>query len=141
MSNIEVIQFGPGGAELGMTRMNMIEIARSYSDSFWGSLETYIVVIFAYVVAMFIAGIRLRRMEYITLTTTYSLFAVFVCLATVNYASLSLKWLSYSGLKGVGSGYPIATTMGVILLSILVISIWFGWSIRNPKVSGSAPAD
>jgi hypothetical protein len=63
MSNIEVIQLGLGAAELGMTRMNMIEIARSYSGSFWSSVETYITLIFAYIVAMFVAGSKLRRKQ------------------------------------------------------------------------------
>jgi hypothetical protein len=61
----------------------------------------------------------------------------------LGYASLALKWLSYSGVSGFGSDYqaPIMLLSLVILLSMLVISIWFGWSIRNPKVSGSAPID
>ncbi|MFT5840500.1 MAG: hypothetical protein ACI9UT_003013, partial [Flavobacteriales bacterium] len=48
MSNIEVIQLGLGAAELGMTRMNIIEVQRSYSGTYWSSLETYITLIFAY---------------------------------------------------------------------------------------------
>jgi hypothetical protein len=63
MSNIEVIKLGLGAAELGMTRMNIIEVQRSYSNSYWGALETHIVILFAYVIAMFVAGSKLRRMQ------------------------------------------------------------------------------
>jgi hypothetical protein len=143
MSNIEVIQLGLGAAELGMTRMNIIEVQRSYSSSFWSSLETYITLIFAYVVAMFVAGSKLRRKQYIVLTSTYSLISLLVLLVILSYASLAIKWQNYSGLSYVLADYP-ATTISIeamTLLSMLVISIWFGWSIRNPKVSGSAPID
>jgi hypothetical protein len=143
MSNIEVIQLGLGAAELGMTRMNIIEVQRSYSSSFWSSLETYITLIFAYVVAMFVAGSKLRRKQYIVLTSTYSLISLLVLLVILSYASLAIKWQNYSGLSYVLADYP-ATTISIeamTLLSMLVISIWFGWSIRNPKVSGSAPVD
>jgi hypothetical protein len=143
MSNIEVIQLGLGAAELGMTRMNMIEIARSYAGSFWSSLETYITLIFAYVVAMFVAGSKLRRKQYIVLTTTYSIVSLLVLLAVVGYSFLAIKWLNYSGVSGLGSDLPASIRLIslMILLFMLVISIWFGWSIRNPKVSGSAPID
>jgi hypothetical protein len=143
MSNIEVIQLGLGAAELGMTRMNIIEVQRSYSSSFWSSLETYITLIFAYVVAMFVAGSKLRRKQYIVLTSTYSLISLLVLLVILSYASLAIKWQNYSGLSYVLADYP-ATTISIeamTLFSMLVISIWFGWSIRNPKVSGSAPVD
>jgi hypothetical protein len=143
MSNIEVIQLGLGAAELGMTRMNIIEVQRSYSGSFWSSLETYITLIFAYVVAMFVAGSKLRRKQYIVLTSTYSLISLLVLLVILSYASLAIKWQNYSGLSYVLADYP-ATTISIeamTLFSMLVISIWFGWSIRNPKVSGSAPVD
>jgi surface polysaccharide O-acyltransferase-like enzyme len=143
MSNIEVIQLGLGAAELGMTRMNIIEVQRSYSGTYWSSLETYITLIFAYVVAMFIAGNKLRRKQYIVLTSTYSLISLFVLLVILSYVSLAIKWQNYSGLSYVLADYPATSILivAMTLFSMLVISIWFGWSIRNPKVSGSAPVD
>lgn len=143
MSNIEVIQLGLGAAELGMTRMNIIEVQRSYSSSFWSSLETYITLIFAYVVAMFVAGSKLRRKQYIVLTSTYSLISLLVLLVILSYVSLAIKWQNYSGLSYVLADYPATSILivAMTLFSMLVISIWFGWSIRNPKVSGSAPVD
>jgi hypothetical protein len=143
MSNIEVIQLGLGAAELGMTRMNIIEVQRSYSGTYWSSLETYITLIFAYVVAMFIAGNKLRRKQYIVLTSTYSLISLFVLLVILSYVSLAIKWQNYSGLSYVLADYPATSILivAMTLFSMLVISIWFGWFIRNPEVSGSAPVD
>jgi hypothetical protein len=143
MSNIEVIQLGLGAAELGMTRMNIIEVQRSYSGTYWSSLETYITLIFAYVVAMFIAGNKLRRKQYIVLTSTYSLISLLVLLVILSYVSLAIKWQNYSGLSYVLADYPATSILivAMTLFSMLVISIWFGWFIRNPEVSGSAPVD
>jgi hypothetical protein len=54
---------------------------------------------------------------------------------------MAIKWQKYSGVSFVFSDYPAPTILivAMILLSSLLISFWFGWSIRKPKVSGSAP--
>jgi hypothetical protein len=69
------------------------------------------------------------------------MLALLGLLAILSYASMAIKWQKYSGVSFVFSDYPAPTILivAMILLSSLLISFWFGWSIRKPKVSGSAP--
>ena len=59
---VEIIPFGPGGAELCMTCFEILQMMETYSAYLGTAVDTYLTILFGYIVAMYLAGpVRLLR--------------------------------------------------------------------------------
>jgi hypothetical protein len=129
---IEIIPLG--APQLGMTRAEMLTAFAQYGEAGQGIMDTVITLLFAYVVAMYIAGRQLTRLQY-TIANVMYLTIMFSALfglyrSGVDQALwLERAWGEYS-LSNLVQAVPVVK---LSLFSIVtLLSIWFGSKIRHP---------
>jgi len=118
-----------------MTEYEIADLTTSVMGNYLTAFSVFITLISAYVIAAFVAGVRLSRAQvtfvnlcFITLTTVTSL----VC-ATMLARALTLNLMSpLADLGGLplGPRYAFSTT-GVMNASIIVGCVWFMGRVRK----------
>ena len=124
-----------GAPDLGMTRAEILTYANEAAALFGSNSEMFFQLLFAYMVAMYLAGAQLTRGQYAIANITYltvmtsQLFAGFTLFTSVRV------WGDYSGLSSsAGSFEPYwAGTVIGIRAGLVVLSLWFGRRIRHPQ--------
>lgn len=150
VDEIVIVPFGKGGAELGMTRAEMLEQINYLDGSITTTLEFQTQIIFGWLVAMFFVAHRLSRSQLLTACVFFvaiSMLNLGVLAAAVSKAE---QWYSflYPTLESndpldalgmllsiVGNGWAQVT----VILSVYVACIWWAASCRRnqPKDIGS----
>jgi hypothetical protein len=129
---IEIIPLG--APQVGMTRAEMLTAFAQYGEAGQGIMDTVITLLFAYVVAMYIAGRQLTRLQY-TIANVMYLTIMFSAIfglyrSGVDQALwMERAWGEYS-LSNLVQAVPVVK---MSLFSIVtLLSIWFGSKIRHP---------
>ena len=120
-----------GRPELGMTRAELIDVAYSAQESFNAETELFYVLLFAYMVAMYIAGSQLTRLQYAIANTMYLLVMANTVLACYLHHSDFLNFMEYAGSNILKGGLYWTTALRVVLIGL---SIWFGRKVRHPAL-------
>jgi hypothetical protein len=90
---VEIILFGPGGAELGMTCFEILQMMETYSAYLGTAVETYLTILFGYLVAMHLAGTKLSRVQYAIANTLF-----LVVMASYVIFFIGLLWSVTNGI-------------------------------------------
>ena len=123
-----------GAPELGMTRAEILDYANSMLDMYHNSNEMFYTLLFAYVVAMYLAGSQLTRMQYIIANAMYLIVIGVTTFYAYLFVTLFYHWGDYSGLGMIeGAGHFWRYVEITIKALLVVLSIWFGRRIRHPK--------
>ncbi|MCP5131542.1 MAG: hypothetical protein H6985_18415 [Pseudomonadales bacterium] len=123
-----------GVPELGMTRAEILEYANTMREMSISMGEMFYTLLFAYVVAMYLAGSQLTRMQYAIANTMYLVVMAGTVFKLYVLQSVALLWVDYSGLENVDSSAEIWVYADAASAMILVaLSLWFGRRIRHPK--------
>jgi uncharacterized membrane protein len=123
-----------GAPELGMTRAEILEYANTMREISISMGEMFYTLLFAYVVAMYLAGSQLTRMQYAIANTMYLVVMAATVFKLYVSQSVALLWGDYSGLENADSSaefWVYADATGATIL--VALSLWFGRRIRHPK--------
>lgn len=128
----KAVQIRPLGApELGMTRAEMLEYSSGITEMAISIGETFYTLLFAYVVAMFIAGRLLTRTQYVIATFMYVVVMSLNLFIRYNLSALDQVWSQYAGMQNVFAGM-FNTGLLAVGATLVILSIWFGRKIRHP---------
>ncbi|MCH1493393.1 MAG: hypothetical protein L7T24_12600 [Luminiphilus sp.] len=142
---VEIIPFGPGGEKLGMTRYEILQMMEANIAYFGDAMEIFLTMLFGYIVAIYLAGPKLSRIQYAIANTVFLVPMANHVLFMYRTVVVSTQWDIFDGTYGpeVSSFYyenfPLWLT-GVnsylqffILIGLPLLAVWFGWRIRkNP---------
>ena len=141
----EIIPFGPGGEKLGMTRYEILQMAETYNAYFGDAMEIFLTILFGYIIAMYLAGPKLSRIQYAIANTVFLVPMANHTLFMWKTVVESTQWDIFDGTYGpeVSSLYYEMWPEWLnsvnfylqfsILFSLPLLAVWFGWRIRkNP---------
>ena len=142
---VEIIPFGPGGAELGMTRYEILQMAETYTAYFASAVELFLTILFGYIVAMYLAGPKLSRVQYAIANTVFLVVMASYALTMWWTLAVATQWFAFDG-KYPDEMASVFNEMMPLWLSTVrfylqwgliigtpLLAVWFGWRIRkNP---------
>ena len=117
-----------GAPELGMTRAEILSYQIAQEELFLYSWELFLMILFAYTVAMYVAGTKLTRPQRILANTMYIMVMTVQIYRFHTYHVAFNNWGDYSGL---GSVMDEAALNWLPLVSVLLgvalvtLSMWF----------------
>ena len=142
---VEIIPFGPGGAELGMTRYEILQMAETYNAYFGDAMEIFLTILFGYIIAMYLAAPKLSRIQYAIANTVFLVVMANQILFTYRTMVTSNQWDIFDGTYGpevssfLYEVFPVWLAMVntllqfFLLITLPMLAVWFGWRIRkNP---------
>lgn len=142
---VEIITFGPGGAELGMTRFEMLQMMETYNAYFTTAAEIHLTILFGYIVAMYLAGPKLSRIQYAIANTMFLIVMAFYILTMHWTQAVSAQWAAWDGPYGKEMlsvfndlmprwlGLVQFYLQWALIIGTPLLAVWFSWRIRkNP---------
>jgi len=142
---VEIIPFGPGGAELGMTRYEILQMAETYTAYFTGAVEIQLTILFGYIVAMYLAGPKLSRVQYAIANTVFLVVMASFALTMYWTLAVATQWFAFDGkypdemASAFNEMMPLwlSTVQFYLQWGLIIgtplLAVWFGWRIRkNP---------
>ena len=142
---VEIIPFGPGGAELGMTRFEMLQMMEVSNTHYGTAMEMFLTILFGYIVAMYLAAPKLSRIQYAIANTVFLVPMANHVLFMYRTVVVSGQWAYWDGDYGdemftrMDEMFPVWLAMvnyylqWVLLIGLPLLAVWFGWRIRkNP---------
>ena len=137
--------FGPGGAELGMTRAEMLDRIDYLESAEMAGIEFQTEVMFAWLVAMFFIAHRLSRTQFLACCLLFSL----ICLW--NYMNIWDNMIAFTAWQYLAGFHPvdpeslwdqmISVFLGgywmkaLMALGTYVACIWFSVSCRRNQAN------
>ena len=97
---VEIIPFGPGGAELGLTRFEILQMMETYNAYFGDAMEIFLTVLFGYIIAMYLAGPKLSRIQYAIANTVFIVVMANHVLFMYRAVVTSNQWDAWDGPYG-----------------------------------------
>jgi hypothetical protein len=141
----DVIPFGEHGDKLGMTRYEILQMAETYNAYFGDAMEIFLTILFGYIIAMYLAGPKLSRVQYAIANTVFLVVMANQVLFMYWVVTESSQWAIWNGRYGpeVASffyeNFPLWLNavnfylQFFILIGLPLLAVWFGWRIRkNP---------
>jgi hypothetical protein len=121
-----------------MTEYEIVDVIISFLSAALTSMALYLTTVTGYIVAAFIAGDRLTKLQ----VTIVNIFFLFVAgLFTFGTTGSLVREWSYLGkLRAISPEEPILLSAGIIwfigitMLMGIFASLSFMWSVRHPKV-------
>lgn len=126
-----------GAPELGMTRAEMLDQATANFELFSSTSEMFFALLFAYVVAMFIAGNQLTRVQYTLANAMYLLVTFGALSSAFSAATIANLWLDRAGMTSAAEWLPVTST--AVRATLVAISIWFGNRVRHSPATNHLP--
>ena len=114
----------------------MLEQSNAFFGMFGAETEIFYALLFAYIIAMYLAGSQLTRLQYVIANTMYLLVMANTIFACFNLLGFTFIWLEYAGLQESTEASTdwIPITTATLRLALVILSMWFGRRIRHPKV-------
>ena len=114
-----------------MTEYELLDYIASLMANFQTALALYFTIVTAYVVAAFIAGDRLTRLQLLIVNTCFAIAAGIVGSLTVL---IFARFYSYAIQASVPDGAPLIDfrwSLGLLVFTVFVGCLVFMWSIRS----------
>ena len=129
---VDVIPLGV--PELGMTRAELISASFGALESYNAETELFYVLLFAYMVAMYIAGSQLTRLQYAIANSMYLLVMANTIYAAwqFHYVSVELAQAAYAQVRD-SMEWSIYWT-AALRITLVTLSLWFGRKVRHPSL-------
>ena len=141
----DVIPFGEHGDKLGMTRYEILQMVETYNAYFTSAAEIHLTLLFGYIVAMYLAGPKLSRVQYVIANTMFLLVMAFYALTMYWTQAVSAQWNAldgyygdewatvYYGLMPHWLSLVQFSLQWALIIGTPILAVWFGWRIRkNP---------
>ena len=142
---VEIIPFAHGGEKLGMTRYEILQMVEAHNTHFGTAMEIFLTMLFGYIVAMYLAGPKLSRIQYAIANTVF-------LVPMANHVLFMYRTVAWSDQWNAWDGYYPAEMFSVVeemfpwwlysvnfyllffmLIGLPPLAVWFGWRIRkNP---------
>ena len=142
---VEIIPFAHGGEKLGMTRYEILQMVEAHNTHFGTAMEIFLTMLFGYIVAMYLAGPKLSRIQYAIANTVFLVPMANHVLFMYGTLVTSAQWAYWDGDYGVemfsrmDEIFPVWLhsvnyyLQWVLLIGLPLLAVWFGWRIRkNP---------
>ena len=142
---VEIIPFSPDGEKLGMTRYEMLQMMETYNAYFGDAMEIFLTILFGYIIAMYLAGPKLSRIQYAIANTVFIVVMANHVLFMYQAMVTSNQWAYWDGDYGaemfsrMNEMFPWWLAMVnfylqfFLLICLPMLAVWFGWRIRkNP---------
>jgi len=119
-----------------MTEYELADYTASMMGNFLSALTIYFSVVTAYVVAAFIAGTRLSKVQLAIVNTCY-----FIAAGTLGLLSVLIFRRFYAFASQVGSpgdanqAFDFTLPLAVLVLMVFIGSLAFMWSVRKGQVA------
>jgi hypothetical protein len=124
-----------GEPELGMTRAELIAAA---NESMSHSIELYSIfftLVFAYIVAMYLAGSQLTRTQYSIANTLFLLTMVTVVLGVYETWETFNNWYDSAFDAPRPLWADVRNWLATVTMVVSVcLAMWFGRKVRHPSV-------
>ncbi|MEP5568110.1 MAG: hypothetical protein ABJN62_09780 [Halioglobus sp.] len=154
MNEVVLRPFGEGGAELGMTRAEMMEHIHFISEGMNATSDTQLQIFFAWLVAMFFVAHRLSRAQFLVVSALFTYFTWDSWISMSHGWHAFIAWQEYAGLHhqvldmtGNLSGIVeksmqfmrTVSSDAIFYWAVYASCMWFGFSCRKnqPKELGS----
>jgi hypothetical protein len=114
-----------------VTEYELLDYTASLMANFQTALALYFTIVTAYVVAAFVAGDRLTRLQLHIVNSCFAIAAGIVGSLTVL---IFARFYSYARQASVPDGAPLIDfrwPLGLLVLAVFVGCLVFMWSIRN----------
>jgi hypothetical protein len=114
-----------------VTEYELLDYVSSLMANFQSALALYFTIVTAYVVAAFIAGDRLTRLQLLIVNTCFAIAVGIVGSLTVL---IFARFYSYAIQVSVPEGAPVIDfrwPLGLLVLAVFIGCLVFMWSIRN----------
>ena len=147
---VQLLPFGEGGAELGMTRAEMLDQLHQIENSIMSTLEFQTQIIFGWLVAMFFVAHRLSHPQISVACTLFLGISLLNLGVIVSAISRINSWAGYlypdsgnpNSLDAVGVLIAILSNGWLqlsFILSVYAACIWWAFSCRRnqPNEIGS----
>ena len=142
----EMIPFGEGGAELNMTRAEMIEHARAREEEQQAIIDSQTQLVFAWLLAMYFVGRRLNRFQFAVISFFFTLLTFNKWLNLHFLIDSAQRWWTYAGASamdfaahGEGMEAGLTTALSGWLIGGLAFLLWaccMWWGISCYRGSG-----
>ena len=142
---VEIIPFSPDGEKLGMTRYEMLQMMETYNAYFGDAMEIFLTILFGYIIAMYLAGPKLSRIQYAIANSVFIVVMANHVLFMYSTMAVRSQWAYWDGYYGpemfsrMNEMFPVWLSMvnyylqWVLLIGLPLLAVWFGWRIRkNP---------
>lgn len=122
------------GHLIGLGSMIQVQIG-SMTDA----IQQFMTVLFSYIAAAYLAGAKMGKRQVWILTSLYVLWQIWMIAAVVSRGIfLSLvqeRFIELGGTASVLQDVPVVlrSTSAVLLISALLASLYFMWSVRHPE--------
>ena len=142
---VEIIPFGPGGEKLGMTRYEILQMMEANNAYFGDAMEIFLTMLFGYIVAIYLAGPKLSRVQYAIANTVFLVPMANHVLFMYRTVVSGAQWNAWDGYYG-DEMFSLMEEMFpawlhsvnfylqfLILIGLPLLAVWFGWRVRkNP---------
>ena len=142
---VEIIPFSPDGEKLGMTRYEMLQMMETYNAYFGDAYEIFLTILFGYIIAMYLAGPKLSRIQYAIANSVFIVVMANHVLFMYSTMAVRSQWAYWDGyydaemFSRMNEMFPVWMNMvnyylqWVLLIGLPLLAVWFGWRIRkNP---------
>ena len=140
-----VVPLGEHGDKLGMTRYEILQMMETYNAYFGDAMEIFLTMLFGYIVAIYLAGPKLSRVQYAIANTVFLVPMANHVLFMYRTITMSVQWNAWDGYYGdemfslMDEMFPVWLSsvnfylQFFILVGLPLLAVWFGWLIRkNP---------
>ncbi|MEP5567917.1 MAG: hypothetical protein ABJN62_08790 [Halioglobus sp.] len=120
-----------GAPELGMSRAEILEYSSSMLEASLSGTELFYTLLFAYVVAMYIAGKQLTKLQYVIANAMYLIVMSMQIFLIYHTTAVQNLWIGYAGLV-TNTGNELWMISGGVNAMLVLLSLWFSNKIRHP---------
>ena len=145
IEQVVIRPFGEGGAELGMTRAEMLDHINQLEAAFSSAAGSSVEFLFAWLVAMFFVAHRLTKLQFIVASGIYLLLMFTHYISMVSSTAYSETWKGYAGFNMQASAAGVDKTIldrsieltlgghfaSLVYWVVVTISIWWAVSCRK----------
>ena len=130
---VEVIPLGR--PELDMTRAEMLAVSDASLEQCIALYGIFFSLLFAYVVAMYLAGSQLTRIQYSIANTLFLLTMLTVILGVYETWESSLLWadFAFEGPRYIWNDLRLWFNTATMVVSVF-LAMWFGRRVRHPAL-------
>lgn len=123
-------------AEILFTRNEAMTFVYAEGELVSALTERYVTILFAYIASIYLAGSKLSRLQYLIANVMYCLIMGWMILIIAASSSSANSWLELAAIPSDNSITEVTNSartavMAFLLTSLVVLSVWFGASVRH----------
>ncbi|WOJ97684.1 hypothetical protein R0137_03700 [Congregibacter brevis] len=129
--------------EINVLELSLGELLTSTIDNLYTAISIFLTLVTAYLVSVFVANMKLSKLQFGIATTLYSLAYLFVSLAlrgnaeAAMYLARRLREAEVSVSGSDAADYAWAYLGAAILVFVYTATIWFAFTVRSKNSNGT----